>query len=516
MRELRAIENWDFARNFAANMCSFLAVTLVSSTVHAQVAGKALAKVDAAPAVDELFASDHIFVRVRADCSVATTPTGDLTFRTANGVGDVNLGRIMKTFGVDKIQLALTDLPKRADIAALVGLDRWYRVSIAPGSNALAVADTLRASWVGFEICEVDGVGGLADVPNDTSFTTQYSLQNTGQNGGTIGADIRAVQAWSVTTSNPTIVIALLDSGVFPHTELEGRILPGRNIPLGTTDTNDVCGGHGTHVSGIMTAKGANAAGIAGMCWDAKILPVVIVNPCSGLESYVADGLVWAIDQGAHVVNMSLQYSLGSQYLYAAVQYAAAQGVPMIAATGNSNGAVSWPAKWDETIAVAGSNRFDARYNVSNFGPEVDVTACGEAIYSLALNNGYVTRSGTSMAAPHVTGTIALMRAVYPTMSAPAIRTVLMQTARDLAPTGYDIYTGAGVINAGAAVLMAQSMNPGLADMNGDGFVNGNDLAILLTQWGVCSKCNCIADFNNDCNVNGNDLAFLLTSWSTQ
>ena len=516
MRELRAIENWDFARNFAAKVCSFLAVTLVSSTVSAQVAGKALAKVDAGPAVEELFASDHIFVRVRAGCSVATTPTGDLTFRMANGVGDVNLGRIMNTFGVDKIQLALTDLPKRADIATSVGLDRWYRVSIAPGSNALAVADTLKASWVGFEICEVDGIGGLADVPNDTSFTTQYSLQNTGQNAGTIGADIRAVQAWSVTTSNPTIVIALLDSGVFPHTELEGRILPGRNIPLGTTDTNDVCGGHGTHVSGIMTAKGANASGIAGMCWDAKILPVVIVNPCSGLESYVADGLVWAIDQGAHVVNMSLQYNVGSEFLHAAVQYAAAHGVPMIAATGNSNGAVSWPAKWDETIAVAGSNRFDARYSVSNFGPEVDVTACGEAIYSLALNNGYATRSGTSMAAPHVTGTIALMRAVYPTMSAAAIRTVLMQTSRDLAPTGYDNYTGAGVINAGAAVLMAQSMNPGPSDMNGDGVVDGVDLTTFFSQWGVCSVCNCTADFNQDCVVNAVDMSYLLSAWSTQ
>ena len=153
---------------------------------------------------------------------------------------------------------------------------------------------------------------------------------------------------------------------------------------------------------------------------------------------------------------------------------------------------------------------------MSNFGPEVDVTACGEAIYSLAINNAYATRSGTSMAAPHVTGTIALMRAVYPTMSAASIRSVLMQTARDLAPTGYDNYTGAGVINAGAAVLMAQSMNPGPADMNGDGFVNGNDLAILLTQWGVCSECNCIADFNHDCNVGGNDMAFLLSSWSTQ
>ena len=521
MRDFLAIEKPNFARDFTASFCSFLMIAFVSSSAFAQAAGKAAAHpaaapVAPAPAADELFASDHIFVRVRAGCAVATTPTGDLTFRTATGVGDVNLSRVMKTFGVDKINLALTDPPKRADIASSVGLDRWYRVSIAPGSNALAVADTLRASWAGFEVCEVDGVGGLADVPNDTSFSTQYSLLNTGQNGGTIGADVRALQAWSVTTSNPTIIIALLDSGVFPHPELAGRILPGRNIPLGTNDTSDVCGGHGTHVSGIMTAKGANASGIAGMCWDAKILPVVIVNPCSGLESYVADGLVWAIDQGANIVNMSLQYSVGSQYFRTAVQYAAAHGVPMIAAAGNSNGAVSWPAKWEETIAVAGSNRFDARYSQSNFGPEVDVTAPGEAIYSLALNNGYANRSGTSMATSHVTGTIALMRAVYPTMSATAIRTVLMQTARDLAPTGYDIYTGAGVIDAGAAVLMAQSMNPGPADLNGDGVVNGVDLTTFFSQWGACSGCNCTADFNQNCVVEAADMSYLLSAWSSQ
>lgn len=516
MRVLCSIENSNFARNLAAKVCSFLAVTLVSSSALAQVAEKALAKADAAPVADELFASDHIFVRVRAGCEVATTPTGDLTFRTATGVGDVNLSRIMKTFGVDKIKLALTDPAKRADIAKSIGLDRWYRVSIAPGSNALAVADTLRATWPGFEICEVDGIGGLADVPNDPSYPIQYSLSNTGQNGGTIGADIRAEQAWSVFTSNPTIVIALLDSGVFPHTELDGRILPGRNIPLGTTDTSDVCGGHGTHVAGIMTAKGGNGSGIAGMCWDAKILPVVIVNPCTGLESYVADGLVWAIDQGADLVNMSLQYMVGSQYLYAAVQYAAAQGVPMIASVGNSNSSVAWPARWSETIAVAGSNRFDMRYSVSNFGPEVDVTAPAESIYSLYTNGGYTTRSGTSMGAPHVTGTIALMRSVYPTMSAAAIRTVLMQTARDLTPTGYDNYTGAGVIHAGAAVLMAQSMNPGPADLNQDGSVNGVDLAIFMTQWGVCSACTCTADFNNDCVVDGIDFPYLLSAWSAQ
>jgi len=91
-----------------------------------------------------------------------------------------------------------------------------------------------------------------------------------------------------------------------------------------------------------------------------------------------------------------------------------------------------------------------------------------------------------------------------------------MQTARDLAPTGYDIYTGAGVINAGAAVLMAQSMNPGPADMNGDGVVDGVDLATFFSQWGVCSVCNCTADFNHDCVVDAVDMSHLLSAWSTQ
>jgi len=500
-------------------MRSFFVATmacLCAFAIGVEAAAQVVGKLAAQPAVDDLFASDHIFVRIRPGCQSTTMATGELTFSNVDGVGDATVSKMMKLFGVTKIAPALSIAAQRADIAASVGLDRWYRISIPQGSNALAVADTLRASWTGFEVCEVDGIGGLADIPNDPSFPTQYSLSNTGQSNGTIGADIRALSAWSIVSGNPSIVIGLLDSGVFPHAELAGRILPGRNIPLGTTDTSDVCGGHGTHVSGIMTATTGNAVGIAGICANAMILPVVIVNPCSGLESYVADGLVWAVDQGADVINMSLQYSLGSQYLYAAVQYAAAHGVPMIAATGNSNAGVAWPAKWNETIAVAGSNRFDLRYSVSNFGPEVDVTAPGESIYSLTLNNSYGIRSGTSMSAPHVTGTIALMRAVYPNMTAAMMRTVLMQSARDLAPAGFDDYTGAGVIDAGAAVALAQSMNPGPADLNGDGSVSGADLTILFFQWGACANCACTADFNADCVVDAADLSLLVSSWSTQ
>ncbi len=465
---------------------------------------------------EQPFANDHILVRVAAGCAATTTAAGSPTFQSGSGAPNEKLARILASVGAHAITKTPSDPPRNAEVARAIGLDRWYRISIAPSLNALAIADLVHASWNGFEVAEVDGTGGLADIPNDTSFSTQYPLLNTGQSGGTSGADIRATAAWSIVSSNPTIIIATLDSGCSPHPELAGRILPGRNIPLNTTDTTDVCSGHGTHVAGILAAQGNNGAGIAGLCWDALILPVVVVNPCSGLESQVADGLTWAVDADADIINMSLQYSVGSAYLYSAVQYAAAQGVPMIAATGNSNAAVAWPAKWAETIAVAASNRFDARWTSSNFGPEVDVTAPGESVYSLGLANGYGTRTGTSMATPHVTGTVALMRAVYPRMGATAIRTTLMATARDIGTAGFDNYTGSGVINAASAVAQARDTNPGPADLNGDGRVDGADLTAFLSQWGACDGCECTADFDHDCTVGGNDLAVVLSSWAPQ
>ena len=462
----------------------------------------------------DLYATDHILVRVKDGVKVAVTPEGTPTFQIEGRAAEVALGRLLATLEVSEITKTASHDAAKVEIAKTLGLDRWYRLSLAPGTDALKAADLLKAAWTGFEVCEVNPIGGLADVPNDPSFSTQYPLLNTGQAGGTVGADIRASAAWAITSSNPTLTVAFLDSGVYPHTDLDSRILPGRNIPLATDDTADVCGGHGTHVAGIATARGNNSVGIAGVCWDFKILPVVVVNPCTGLESYVADGLTWAVDHGADVVNMSLQYSLGSAYLQTAVQYASAAGIPMIAATGNSNAAVAFPARWPETIAVAASNKFDQRWTQSNFGPEVDVTAPGDSVYSLNSGNLYATRSGTSMATPHVTGVVALMRAVYPNMTATALRTALMQTARDLTPTGFDNYTGAGVVNAGAAVALAQSLNPGAGDLNGDGFVDGLDLTALFAQWGPCAACNCSGDFNDDCAVDGADLTLILSTWS--
>jgi subtilisin family serine protease len=466
-------------------------------------------------AADEaLYSQQHLFARVAPGVVLERHHGGSQGFVTAAGEHAVGVDAMLSFVGAQSIERAPIQAAADRGAALAVGADRWYRISLAPGFDALRAADLLQASWVGFEVVEVDPTGTLADLPNDTSFSTQWSLLNSGQAGGTPGADISASDAWAITTSNASLVIAFLDSGVDPHPELDTRILPGRNIPLGTTNTADVCSGHGTHVAGIATARGNNASGIAGVVWNAKILPVVVVNPCSGLESYVADGLVWAVDNGADIVNMSLQYSVGSAYLQTAVQYAANVGVPMIAATGNSNAAVAFPARWPETIAVAASNRFDARWTQSNFGPEVDVTAPGDTIYSLGLAGSYSTRSGTSMATPHVTGTVALMRAVHPLMGSDAIRAALMQTARDIGTAGFDNYTGAGVIDAGAAVALAQSSGPGPGDLNGDGVVDGFDLAALLTQWGTCTSCQCTADFDDNCVVDGVDLAVVFSGWS--
>lgn len=461
----------------------------------------------------EPWSDSHIVVRLKRGSVPVRDADGKLSFRAPGIAADESdaLAAVMHALGAK----AAVPLPAKPvadpELAASVGLRDWWRIELEPGMNTLAAADMVRASWPGVEIAGVDGIGGVADVPNDPSFGLQYALRNTGQNGGVVGADIRAVGAWDIATGNPDIIIGVIDSGISPHPELAGRILPGINIPLNTAVGTDVCN-HGTHVAGIIAASRNNGVGIAGLCGTAKLLPVVIVNPCTGLETWVADGITWAVDNGADILNMSLQYSAGSDYLRAAVQYAAARGVPMVCATGNSNSAVAFPARWPETIAVASVTAANVRAFSSNFGPEVDIAAPGDQIYSLSSSGGYIYKSGTSMATPHIAGIMALMRAVNPGMSFAAMRESIALTARDIGEPGWDILTGHGVADAQLAVQRARdTFQP--ADLNSDGTVDGMDLAALLASWGPCVTASCPADINSDDTVDGTDLASLLAAW---
>jgi subtilisin family serine protease len=497
-------------------------IAAVALPASAQVAPPLLVE-DPAPVVVNGVdcAAGHLMVQLAPGVSLAVNAKGETVLRSTKSVRVERDSRA--AFAAARVASSkplLIAPAKDAALASRLGLDRWHRVTLAPGADPVK-AHAAMAALVGrngpLARVEFDGQGGLAEVPNDPSFNLQWNMLNTGQTvagvAGTPGADVKVASAWDVTHGDPNLVIAVLDSGIDPHPQLAGRILPGINVPDGTTITADECSGHGTHVSGILAATGNDGIGIAGMTWNAKLLPVVIVNGCSGFESNVATGLIWAADQGANLVNMSLQFYLGGTPLRDAVAYAHAQGAVMCAATGNNgNSNIAAPARWSQTIAVAATDNRDIRASFSNFGAETDLSAPGVNVWSLAPGNSYTYKSGTSMSVPHVTGLAALLWSAEPTLTHLEVRELIEAGAVDLGVPGRDDLYGLGRIDAAASFALLSPPIP--EDLNGDGLVNAQDLAILLSAWGPCANCDaCPADLNGDCSVGAQDLAQLLAAW---
>ncbi len=499
-----------------------LAAASVVMPAHGQVAPPLIVDDPAPIQVNGIdCAAGHLMVQLAPGVSIAANAKGEIVLRSSK------LARVERdsraAFAAARVASSkplLIAPAKDAALASKLGLDRWHRVDLAPGADALKAHAALSAlAKRGGPIARVefDGQGGLAEVPNDPSFNLQWNMLNTGQSvlgvAGTPGADVKVTSAWNVTQGDPNLVIAVLDSGIDPHPQLAGRILPGINVPDGTTITTDECTGHGTHVSGILAAAGNDGVGIAGMTWNTKLLPVVIVNGCSGFEANVATGLIWAADQGANLINMSLQFYLGGTPLRDAVIYAHAQGAVMCAATGNNgNGNIAAPARWSQTIAVAATDNRDIRASFSNFGAETDISAPGVSVWSLAPGGSYAYKSGTSMSVPHVTGLAALLWSADPTLTHLEVRALIEDGAVDLGTAGRDDLYGLGRIDAAASFALLAPPIP--EDLNGDGAVNAQDLAIMLSAWGPCASCDaCVADLNGDCAVGPQDLAQLLAAW---
>jgi hypothetical protein len=353
--------------------------------------------------------------------------------------------------------------PRDADLAARLGLDRYLRLALPPGSDTPCLCRQLNAFPTVIELAEVDGLGGIAAViPDDPAFSSLYALRNTGQaiqgRVGVVDADIDATAAWESGMGGP-VTLAIIDSGVDPHLDLAGRLMAGRNVMLDNSDTSDAVN-HGTHVAGTAAAGGDNGIGIAGVCWSARILPVRVVNDAgSGPESDCADGLIWAADQGADVASMSLQYYSGTSYLASAVEYAWARDVVLVAAAGNnSDSGVAYPARWPRVMAVGATDNRDTHVGFSNSGPELDVCAPGANIHSLINSAQYGWASGTSMAAPHVAGLACLIRSLHPELTAAQVRAAIESTCDDVGPAGFDVLCGRGRINARRALKSAADM----------------------------------------------------------
>jgi thermitase len=267
--------------------------------------------------------------------------------------------------------------------------------------------------------------------------------------------------AWRFSMGEPEIILAVVDSGVNAlHPDLNGRVLAGYDFVNNDSDPQDDHG-HGTHVSGIIGATAKNGIGSAGICPFCSILPVKVLDANNtGTWSNVAAGIVYAVDNGARVINLSLGGSSNTQVMQDAINYAAERGVLVVAAAGNSRSdEYFYPAALENVLAVSATRQDDTRWSLSNFGSWIDIAAPGYAIFSTyhALDNyysGYTFMSGTSMAAPHVVGLAGLLLSQRPGRTPADLHRLLVESATDLGDPGPDIYFGAGRINTNRALML--------------------------------------------------------------
>ncbi len=259
------------------------------------------------------------------------------------------------------------------------------------------------------------------------------------------------------------VVVAVIDTGVqADHPDLAGVVVPGRDLVAGSGSGRIDPHGHGTHVAGVVAALGGNGVGVAGLGQGLRVMPIRALDKDGvGSDATVAAGIVWAADNGAKVINLSIGSPDYSPAEAAATFYATARGALVVAASGNQRGqgnATSYPGAFPGVLAVAASDNTGRTATFSNSGPYVDVTAPGVNIISTYPPAGYAYMDGTSMSAPYVAAAAALVRAAAPTLTPAQVTAVLQQTAKDVETAGKDTLSGAGLIQPLAAITAARRL----------------------------------------------------------
>jgi len=312
---------------------------------------------------------------------------------------------------------------------------------------------------------------------------------------------INANYAWSLSEGNAALVVAVVDTGVdLDHPDLKDRLLPGVSLvhqdnytpPSDGRDDN----GHGTHVAGIITAATNNAVGVAGCSWTGKVIPVKVLNrDGEGQDADIAEGIYWAVNAGARIINLSLggpsEDGGAPPALQAAVDYAYTHGCLVVAAAGNSgDNTLFYPAALNHVLAVAATDPWDARASYSSYGPYVGVSApggSGEEAFNKDTGilstywdeNSFITdfmggpeageyavSAGTSMAAALVSGAAQVLWARDLNLTADQVQDLLKTTALDIGPPGTDQETGAGRIDLLSALGNPPVVRPELTLYN--------------------------------------------------
>jgi subtilisin family serine protease len=282
---------------------------------------------------------------------------------------------------------------------------------------------------------------------------------------------VRLPGAWDTTTGSRYAVIAVLDTGVdLDHPDLARKLLPGYDAVQhdGAPDDDS---GHGTFVAGVAAASTDNGQGIAGAAPRSRLLPVKVLDASgNGADSDVIEGMEWAVTHGADVINLSLGGPRPSAALDQAVRSAVDRNVVVVAAAGNDGTTEPWyPAASPGAIGVGATDAGGEELAwFSNAGESVDVVAPGMGITSTTRNAGYATGNGTSFAGPLVTGTVALVRALHPTLTAAAVAARVVGTSQDVGAQGRDPMLGRGRLDAIGALIGVRG-SPAVPAGDGDG-----------------------------------------------
>ncbi len=471
-----------------------------------------------APDVMGGYMSTEIIVRVAPGAAPVQTDERHWSFGPTPQT--VAIAGVLAEFGAASVAPSINPAPANAELAASIGLDRYFTITLPAGTDTPALVQQLNAIGGAIESAELNGIGGVLTMPNDPSFNLQYGLLNTGQtisgNTGIAGADIDAMGAWAITTGSSDVIVAVLDTGISTsHPDLQANLVPGWNVQANNANTNDSwLISHGTHCAGIIGAVGNNSVGVTGVAWEVSLMPLLVLGTFgTGSESDISNGLTWSTDNGAHIASMSLGFPGTSSLIAAAAIYAHQSGVLLVAATGNTpTDPVSVPAALPEVVAVGATDNRDQIGSFVSTGPEMSVVAPGVDVYStwdtLFSANTYTYQTGTSMACPHVAGVAALMLSVNPALTNIQLRDLLESTADDLGTPGWNPIYGHGRVNAAAAVQAAMNAGqPCIADLNNDGVVDADDFFLYLNLFADGDP---ITDMNGDGVIDADDFFLYL------
>ncbi len=319
---------------------------------------------------------------------------------------------------------ALTHLPSERSVASLgLGI---YRVELNSGVD-LGQAITLYSAQPGVRSVTRDSIISVAQTPNDPRLSELWSLPK-----------ISAAQGWNVSTGTGQTVVAVIDTGVdYNHPDLAANIWTNtidgatnglHGYDFSSNDTNPMDeSGHGTHVAGIIGATGNNGVGVTGVAQHTRIMALRFMDANgNGYTSDAVRAMDYAINHGAKIINESWGGSAPDPTLAAAIERARAAGVIVVIAAGNEQSnndtTASYPASYarqsNNVVAVASTDSSDRLSWFSNYGTQtVAIAAPGENILSTAMGGGYITKSGTSMAAPVISGALSLLWDLHPTWS---------------------------------------------------------------------------------------------------